>query len=226
MRADLSIPPLPRSDPPPPLTWLEEVAARETRDMAPAFAFAFQRLVQRAGREDRRPFVFAASKAWLRERGIPSAEGLARRAGGRIGLILIAPAKEAEALWALEEALKSGAVAGGVAGVEQVAFVMTRRIDFAARAGRATAMLLRPRPPDDLSAAHLRWQVTSLSSSLHPLDAKSPGAARLKADLVRRRDGPPGTYLMEGEDETHRLRLAARLAGDGLVQGARTIAAA
>jgi protein ImuA len=194
--------------------------------MAPAFAFAFQRLLQQAGEDDRRPFVFAASRHWLRERGRPCAQGLARRAGGRARLILIAPAKEAEALWALEEALKSGAVAGGMAGVEQVPFVMTRRLDFAARAGKATAVLLRPSPPDDLSAAHLRWRVTSLASTAHPLDAKSPGVSRLEADLVRRRDGAPGTYLMEAEDETHRLGLAAGLAGDGLVTDGRTVAAA
>ena len=194
--------------------------------MAPAFAFAFQRLMQQAGEKDRRPFVFAASRNWLRERGRPCAQGLARRAGGRARLILIAPNKEAEALWALEEALKSGAVAGGVAGVEQVPFVMTRRLDFAARAGRATAVLLRPRPPEDLSAAHLRWRVTSLASTAHPLDAKSPGASRLEAEIVRRRDGPPGLYLLEAEDETHRLRLAAGLAGDGLVPDGRAVAAA
>jgi protein ImuA len=194
--------------------------------MAPAFAFAFQRLLQQAGEDDRRPFVFAASRHWLRERGRPCAQGLAWRAGGRARLILIAPTKEAEALWALEEALKSGAVAGGVAGVEQVPFVMTRRLDFAARTGRAAAVLLRPSPPDDLSAAHLRWRVTGLASTPHPLDAKSPGVSRLEADLVRRRDGPPGVYLMEAEDETHRLRLAAGLAGDGLVQDGRAVAAA
>jgi protein ImuA len=124
---------------------------------------------------------------------------------------------DAEALWALEEALRSGAVAGGVALVERAPFVMTRRLDLAARRAEAVAVLLRPRPGDELSAAALRWRVSAAPSAAHPLDPRAPGAARWRAELVRRRDGWPGTFMVEQEDEAHRLDLAARLADHGQV---------
>ncbi len=199
---------------------LEEVAPLTGPDFACAFGFALARLGEGA---DSRPVVITASRAWLNERGRPFAQGIGV-AGGR--LLLVATAKEGQALWALEEALKSGAVAGGLGIAEEVGFVTTRRLDFAAKTGRAAAVLLRPRPVEDLSAAHLRWRISPLASAADLLDARSPGAVRWRADLVRRRDGPPKTWDVEQDDETHRLRLAAGLAGDGLVADGRTVAAA
>jgi protein ImuA len=199
---------------------LEEVAPVTGPDFAAALGFALARLAERI---DPRPIVITAAKSWLNERGRPFAQGLGM-AGGR--LLLVATAKEGQALWALEEALKSGAVAGGLGIAAEVGFVTTRRLDFAAKAGGAAAVLLRPTPVEDLSAAHLRWRISPLASAADPLDAKAPGAIRWRADLVRRRDGPPRTWTMEQDDETHRLRLADRLAGDGLVADGWAVAAA
>jgi protein ImuA len=219
---DTASPRLSAPDAPLPLAGerLEEVAPLTGTDFACAFAFALARLGEAV---DPRPIVITASKAWLNERGRPFAQGIGV-AGGR--LLLVATAKESQALWALEEALKSGAVAGGLGIAEDVGFVTTRRLDFAAKAGRAAAVLLRPRPVEDLSAAHLRWRISPLASATDPLDARSPGAVRWRADLVRRRDGPPMAWNVEQDDETHRLRLAAGLAGDGLVADGWTVAAA
>jgi protein ImuA len=203
---------------------LEEIAPLTGPDFGAALGFALARLEEY---KDSRPLVLAIPRAWLSERGRPFAQGIAQGAGITASrLLLIAPPKPAQALWALEEALKSGAVAGGLGLAAEVGFVITRRLDFAARAGRAAAILLRPKPADDLSAAHLRWRIGSLASAMDDLDARSPGRARWRADLVRRRDGPPKTWDVEQDDETHRLRLAAGLAGDGLVADARTLTAA
>lgn len=192
---------------------LEEVAAATPADLAAALGFALDRL----GRDDGRPLVFVAPAAWRRERGRPFARGWVRQAGAAASrLIWIAADKEAQALWALEEALKSGAVAGAIGAVEAPSFVATRRIDFAAHAGAASAMLLRAQPGGDLSAARRRWRVSSLASAPHPFDPQAPGAPRLKAELTRRRDGPPGAWTLEKDDETGRFRVAAGLAGDGV----------
>jgi protein ImuA len=199
---------------------LEEVAPLAGPDFGAAFGFALARLQER---QDPRPIVIAMPRPWLSERGRPFAQGIGLGAGR---LLLIAPAKEAQALWALEEALKSGAVAGGLGIAAEVGFVTTRRLDFAAKAGRATAVLLRPKPASDLSAAHLRWRISPLASGLDDLDARAPGAVRWRADLVRRRDGPPRRWDVEQDNETRRLRLAAGLAGDGLVADGRALTAA
>jgi protein ImuA len=207
---------------PAPSAGLEEATAAAPQDWAQAAAFALHRA---ARAEDPRPVVFVAGKDWRRERGGLSVRGLFGVGTLPERLILVRAEREAEALWALEEALKSGAVAGGIATVEQPSFVATRRLDFAAREGRASAVLLRAQAAGDLSAARLRWRVLALPSAPHPFDPRAPGALRLKAELARRRDGPLGAWELEQDHETHRLGLAAGLADHGLVQGRRPRAA-
>lgn len=218
--------PLPRQPLPAPCRGLEEMAAADPRDWGPAAAFALLRIQEASeGPKDDRPIVFVATKLWRRERGGLSARGFASLGLDPRRLILVKAEREEEALWAEEEALKSGAVKGAVAAAERPSFVATRRLDFAAREGRALAVLLRIGPAADLSAARLRWRLSALASAPQPYDPKAPGALRLKAELVRRRDGPLGVWDLEQDHETHRLRLAAGLADHGLVQGVRTRAA-
>ena len=209
--------PLPR-----PCRGLEDAAAEQPQDWVQAAAFALWR-AGGAGDRDVRPLVFAASAAWRRERGALSVRGLLALGMGR--LILIRAERELEGLWALEEALKSGAVAGGIATAETASLVVTRRLDFAAREGRATAVLLRAGQASDLSAARLRWRISALPSAPHPFDARAPGLVRLRARLTRRRDGPLGVWDLEQDHGTGRLGLAAGLADHGLVQGRQPHAA-
>jgi protein ImuA len=134
-------------------------------------------------------------------------------------LIWVRAQKEDQALWALEEALKSGAAAGGLATVEHPAFVATRRLEFAARTGEARGVLVRASLAEDLSAARRRWRIAARPSSLGPFDAAAPGSVRLRAELTRRRDGPPGAWDLEQDDETGRLHLDAGLADHGVDEG-------
>lgn len=187
-------------------------------------AFALDRA--RGGDKEARPLVFVSTADWRRERGRLSARGLDWLGHRPGGVILVEAVREVDALWALEEALKSGAVAGAVGTVERASFLATRRLDFAGRAGKARAVLLRTGMDDELSVARLRWRVAGQASAPHPFDPFAPGALRLRAELTRRRGGPLGAWMMEQDDETHRLRLAAGLAGDGLVQGGRSVRAA
>ena len=200
---------------------LEEAATAEPRDWGAAAAFA----LWRADAADARPLVLVTVKAWRAERGGFSARGLKGLGIDPAGVVQVRAEKEAEALWALEEALKSGAVRGGIATVEQASLVATRRLDFAAREGRATGVLLRVVGSGDLSAARLRWRIAAAPSAPHPFDPKAPGAVRLKAELTRRRNGPLGAWELEQDHETHRLGLAAGLADHGLVQGGQAHAA-
>jgi len=199
---------------------LEEVGAREPADAGAAFAFALSRI---AG-TDGRPVALVTTDLWLRERGRPFARGL-----GGLRLLWVAVRKEAEALWALEEVLKSGAVAGALATVESVPFVAGRRLDFAAHAGRATGVILRTSPARELSAARRRWRIGALGSGEAAFDPRAPGPPRWRAELTRRRDGPPGSWDLEQEDETGRLRVVAGLADHGVAEdggGVQTHAAA
>ena len=202
---------------------LEEVAAAQPADWGAAFAFALDRIAAHA---DPRPVALVITKAWMRERGRPYARGLARLGADPQRLILVSADRDAQALWALEEALKSGAVAGAIGTIEHADFVAGRRLDFAARAGKACGVLLRAKAADDLSAARVRWRIGALPSLPDRLDPRAPGPMRWRAEVVRRRDGTPAVFEWEESDATPRLRLAAGLAGDGLVQAGRTPAAA
>ena len=192
---------------------LEEVGAARPQDAAAAFAFALGRL---ADLKDPRPWVMATTPAWLRERGRPFARGLAGQGPGPERLVWIRAEKEAAALWALEEALKSGAVAAGLVTAEQPAFVTTRRLDFAAREGGARGVVLRCGPALDLSAARMRWRIAAAPSTSGRFDPLAPGATRLMAELARRRSGPPGRWELEQDDETGGFRVVPGLAGHGL----------
>ena len=202
---------------------LEEVTAAEPGDWAAALGFGLDRI---GARLDPRPLALVTTRNWIRERGRPYAAGLRRLGVTPARILLICVDRETEALWAFEEALKSQAVAGGLAMIDTAAFVATRRLDFAAKAGDACGIMLRTRPAADLSAAKVRWSVGTLPSAADPLDPRAPGPMRWSAEVTRRRDGPPATFIWEEGDAPHRLRLAARLAGDGLVAAGRAHAAA
>jgi len=196
---------------------LEEVGAGAPADAAAALAFALSRLA--SSPSETRPIALVTTADWLSQRGRPFAGGMQGWGLGRDRLIWVRTRREGEALWALEEILKSGAAAGGLATAAAPPFVVTRRLEFAAREGSAVGILLRAGPAGDLSAARRRWRIAAQPSSLDPWDAAAPGGVRLRAELLRRRDGPPGSWNLERDDETGGFRVAAGLAGHGVDEG-------
>lgn len=195
---------------------LEEACAPTPRDMAAAVLFA----LSRRGREDGRPVLVAAPGGWFGEYGRPYGPGLDGTA-----LILTPVTTAAEALWVLEQALRSGAVSLALGAVDGATLAQTRRLDFAARDGGSVGLML-PRRADGLSAARRRWRVSAALSAPDPDDPRAPGQARLIAELTRGRGERPGAWILEQDDETHRLRLADRLADFGPPPIAGTGAAA
>lgn len=185
---------------------LEEACAAGPRDMAALLLFALSRRLD----GDARPVLMTATRAWLGEQGRPYGPGLPG-----VGLVLAPVTTAAEALWTLEQALRSGAVSLALGAVDGATLAQTRRLDFAAKQGEAVGLIL-PRGLDGLSAARRRWRISTVASAVDPDDARAPGPARLTAELVRGRGERPGAWILEQDDETHRLRLADRLAGDGL----------
>jgi len=185
---------------------LEEACAAGPRDMAALLLFALSRRLD----GDARPVLMTATRAWLGEQGRPYGPGLPG-----VSLVLAPVTTAAEALWTLEQALRSGAVSLALGAVDGATLAQTRRLDFAAKQGEAVGLIL-PRGLDGLSAARRRWRISTLQSAADPDDPRAPGRARLTAELVRGRGERPGVWMLEQDDETHRLRLADRLAGDGL----------
>ena len=119
-------------------------------------------------------------------------------------VILLSAPSPAELLWAMEEALRSPALAGVVGEVDRLDLTAGRRLQLAAAAGGGVGFLLlrADRPAAAVSAAALRWRVRA-------------GPDRTwHVELLRRRGGRPGRWILEREDETDRLLVASEL-GDG-----------
>ena len=194
---------------------LEEACAAGPRDGAALLAFA----LDRRGAEDRRPVLMAAPRAWFGEHGRPSARGWKGA-----GLILAPTATAAETLWTLEQALRSGAVSLALGAADGATLAQSRRLEFAAQHGGAVGVML-PSRPEGLTAARRRWRIAATASAVDADDPRAPGRARLVAELTRGRGERPGVWMLERDDETHRLRLADRLADRGLASVGRTGAA-
>jgi protein ImuA len=156
--------------------------------------------------------------------------GLARHGLDTRRLILVNGRSQADLLWAIEEGLRSGVVAAVVGEVWEADLTATRRLQLAAEAGRATALLLKPADAKPVpSAAVTAWRITAAPSGpvawgtgarSAPLIASRKeaapwaagiGAERWRVELVRCRGGVPRQWLLEWNDETHRLAVAAEL---------------
>jgi protein ImuA len=120
------------------------------------------------------------------------------------GRLLCARAdSDKELLWAVEEGLRTPALAAVVAESGAVDLTASRRLQLAAEAHGVTAVLLRPARGTILpAAAATRWQVACAPSS-------PPDVARWHLDLDRCRGGTPQTWLVEWRDATGDLALAA-----------------
>jgi protein ImuA len=121
-------------------------------------------------------------------------------------VLLLAALGPGDLLWAMEEALRCPALAGALVELERIDLVAGRRLQLAAATGGVTGFLLSRgrRPPAAVSAAALRWRVAAL-----------PGM-RWRVELLRWRAGRPGAWILEREDETDRLFVAAELADGSL----------
>ena len=126
--------------------------------------------------------------------------GLARMGLAPERLVLVRAARWADALWAMEEALRCPAVTGALlspgweasavqAGLDLTA---TRRLQLAAEAGGALGLLLRAdgeRLRREHSAAVTRWRISPLPTFGGEQDMD---ASRWELELLRTRGGVPG----------------------------------
>ena len=132
-----------------------------------------------------------------------------------------------DVLWTMEEGAACAglsAVIGEVhGGPEVLDFTATKRLSLRAEASNVPLYLIRSGDPGGLSAARMRWRISSLPSQAHPYDAQAPGAARWDLELFRARGHAPGRWVAAHDpDKSQSPRAADRLrlvpyADDGAV---------
>ena len=185
---------------------LHEVVAGSHGDRPAAFGFVFAltaaALASRSG-----PAIFIASRRALADFGAPYGHGLARL-GLDVGrLLFVETRSDKDALWAIEDTLRSEArpamVAGAIAGAPDL--TASRRLNLAAAAPATPLVLLRTSIAAGTSAAATRWCIGAAPAARDRFGAFA--SPRWRVELERCRNGRPGHWLVEWNHVAHRFRL-------------------
>jgi protein ImuA len=132
-------------------------------------------------------------------------------------IVFIDLVHEKEVLWVMEQALKCPGLSAVIAEVKEISITQSRRLQLAVENSKVTGFLLR-KDPGKITAntCVARWQVSHLPSE--PGD-ELPGVGfpRWRIDLLRVRNGDPGSWKLEWADgsfipvpEIHKDELAER----------------
>jgi protein ImuA len=153
---------------------------------------------------------------WVLQREDLHAPGLAALGLPAHRLIYVAVRNDAEALAALEDALRTRGDAAAWGEIDRVDLTAGRRLQLACEATGGTGFVLRRRlhgrkpKAEEGSAAATRWRVAPAPSD--PGEEPGLGAPRWRVTLERCRGGRAGGWIMEACDEAHAVRVVAELA--------------
>ncbi len=126
-------------------------------------------------------------------------------------LLVVVARRDREVLWVMEEGLRCPGLAAVLGEIGALDLSAARRLQLAAETSGVTALLLRPGHRGlSASAAVTRWRVAAAPSTVAAAHG-GLGAARWDADLWYCRGGRPRRWLLEWDDETGTVAVAATL---------------
>lgn len=195
---------------------LHEVAPEAAGDLPAAFGFMAALL----GRmPPRGPVLLVTSRRGLADWGRPHGHGLNALGLDPARVILVEARQERQALWAMEEALRSGAPVA-VAGVVGMGLDLkaSQRLQLAARNSGLPLLLLWPAAATGASAAATRWRIGAAEAARDRFGLIAGWRWRVR--LERCRNGRPGEWLVEWDHVAHRFSLAAAMADPALHRSA------
>ena len=132
--------------------------------------------------------------------------------------ILVETSHRKENLWALVEALRSGAPHAVVGMIDQLDLKTSQKLHLAATDAGLPLLLLRPSQTLESSAAATRWRVGAVRAARDRFGLYARPRWRLQ--LERCRNGRPGEWVVEYDHVTHCFSLVAALADRSLSSGA------
>jgi protein ImuA len=195
---------------------LHEVAPQAHGDTPAALGFLIALLAR--CKPPVRPLLLVFSHRALADHGRPHGHGLARLGLDPARLILVETRTEAQALWAMEEALRSGAPAAVGGAIAKLDLKTSQRLHLAAADAGLPLLLLRPAQADDASAAATRWRIGAAEAARDRFGLIA--GTRWNVKLERCRNGRPGGWLVEFDHAAYRFSLAAPLADPALSRDA------
>jgi protein ImuA len=174
---------------------LHEIASAAPLHLGAAVGFALT-LAARAG--ERKDTLWIQPDFAALEAGALYGPGLSAIGLKLERLLLLRVARPADALWAMEEALKSRALATVIAELTEdgaaADLTATRRLTLAARDGGGIGLLLRHRISPEPSAAATRWDIAAAPS--RPDAFGGLGHTAFTLSLVKNRRGPTGRWTI------------------------------
>jgi hypothetical protein len=131
------------------------------------------------------------------------------------GVILVETSRAGDVLFAMEEALRSGAAGLVVGMLGEVDLTSARRLSLAAQESRTPCVLLTHGASATTAATWSRWRIGLRSSPFDPLDPRAPGGYAADVSIERCRANPSFShtlpFALEWCDEAHRFRVPAGL---------------
>jgi protein ImuA len=164
-------------------------------------------LPPQAGREK---VVFVLPAYGFRDHGRLHGHGLRGLGLAPEHLILVETARRNDILWAIEEALRSGAPAAVVAIIDKLDLKLSQRLHLAAVDCGLPLFVLRPAHDLESSAAATRWRVGTAAAARDRFGLVI--RPRWHVSLERCRNGRPGEWSVEYDHVAHRFSLVAALA--------------
>jgi protein ImuA len=206
---------------------LHEVAAAQHGAKPAAFGFvmALAALAQGARRG---PTVLVLSRRACKDFGSPYGHGLQRLGLDPARLIIVETRGDKDALWAIEETVKSKAALAMVVALlgsdRDLSRHLTesRRMSLAAAATGTPLVLVSSPAGTQASAAVTRWRISAAAAAERRLgsDTTQPFArSRWSVALERCRNGCTGQWLIEWDHVAHRFHLAQGLADHAPLTG-------
>lgn len=179
---------------------LHEVGAEDYRDMGAATGF-LAALAARFTENGSGLVLWCQSAQQPFDIGTLYGPGLAAFGLDPARLVLALPGSATDCLWAMEEALRSGAFAAVIGEVDGRAAALdltaTRRLQLAAEEKGTPAFLFTGHGGGAASAAVTRWRIAALPGRIIPGTEKFGGLAGApcwRAALTRVRGGAPGAW--------------------------------
>jgi protein ImuA len=170
-----------------------------------------------AGGNARGPLFLVAPTYSFREYGRLHGHGLRALGFDPARLILVETSHRKETLWAIEEALHSGAPIAVAGVIDKLDLRTSQRLHLAATDCGLPLFLLRPAQNLEASAAATRWRVGTAEAARDRFGLITRPRWHLK--LERCRNGRPGEWVVEYDHVAHRFSLAATLADPARTRG-------
>lgn len=176
---------------------LHEFSPAAPMHLTAATGFATALAARACGRKGQTLWI--ATEFALMEGGGPYGPGLDRFGLPSARLLVLRVPRAADALWAMEEALRCRALTGVIAELADDSaaddLTVTRRLMLAAREGNCPGFFLRTRTTDSPSAAATRWQIAAAPS--RPDAYGGLGCTRFELSLRKNRRGPCSRWIIE-----------------------------